>query len=438
MIKTKLRSLAVTLFGKENNVFKRVIKEASFLVVGDIVSAIISFISLAILLNYISPTVYGTLTLIMSYVLLVDSLVNFQTWQALIKFGSEKLHEEDHLGFMSLIKSSFLIDISTAILGGILAFLLVDVCFDLIGIDPYYINYLKVYCFTICFHLIGMPTGVLRLFKRFDLLMMHKITIAIVKFVPILLLTLLEWDPNTVIIIYMISSLIEYTSLFLLALYVLKKNGYSKWLSAKTNLQKPYISFVLYSNLTSSINVPTKRLDVFFISNFLSVEMVSVYKFMQQIITYIDLIAASIYKAIYPHYATLIAKREYKGAFSLFKKIFILFLCVLIPILILFPFILEPIIKLLFGDFYASKWIIIMFFVAAKGVIYSFVGLDPLFMALGYQKQNFYLTLFSNLMYLGILYLLIQTFGIYGVIIAIFVEGLFINVSKLIYVRRKN
>ena len=57
------------------------------------------------------------LVLIDAYVRIVDKLVNFQSWQFMIKYGSDALAAKNHSGFKALVKLGTIVDSVTAVIG---------------------------------------------------------------------------------------------------------------------------------------------------------------------------------------------------------------------------------------------------------------------------------------------------------------------------------
>ncbi len=420
-----------------SSIFNKIIKQSSILIIGDLISTIFSFISLSLLLNYLSPSVYGSVILVNGYVMLIDSIVNFQTWQALIKYGSKELSVSNKLGFMQIIKSSFIVDTLTAILGSFLAILFSEIAVKLIGIESEYLGYIRLYSIVLCFHITGMPTGVLRLLDKFKIITIQKIFSTIIKFFLIVLFVISKMSMENAFLLYMLIDLVNYLSLIICSLVVLKREGYGHWISTRVNFNKEFIKFVIHTNLSSTVNVPVKKLDIFFISSFLSVEMVAFYKFINQMAGYIDIIVQSIYKTIYPQQARLIAEQNYSEAVDITKKVFYIIISMIIPVMVLSPLLLESIINLFFGEFYSSNWFLLMIYFIVNILIHSFIGIHPLFISMGYDRLNLVYTVISNAIYLLVLYILIIRLGIMGVIISILIQSVLLIVPKLFTIKRE-
>ena len=72
-----------------NELLKRLFKNSSILFSGNLWVSILGLASFALTAKALGTEQFGLLVLVTTYVLLIDKLVNFQAWRALIKFGSD-------------------------------------------------------------------------------------------------------------------------------------------------------------------------------------------------------------------------------------------------------------------------------------------------------------------------------------------------------------
>ena len=84
--------------------FKKLFKNTGLLIGGDTVSAVLGVLTFAITARALGAEKLGMLVLIDAYVRIVDKLVNFQSWQFMIKYGSDTLSAKDSSGFKAIVK----------------------------------------------------------------------------------------------------------------------------------------------------------------------------------------------------------------------------------------------------------------------------------------------------------------------------------------------
>ena len=59
--------------------------------IGETTSSVLNLISVILLVKILGNNSYTIFVLAQSYMTIIDSLVNFQSWQAVIKFGRKRL-----------------------------------------------------------------------------------------------------------------------------------------------------------------------------------------------------------------------------------------------------------------------------------------------------------------------------------------------------------
>ncbi|NLK12427.1 MAG: oligosaccharide flippase family protein, partial [Candidatus Phytoplasma sp.] len=390
---------------------------------------------LAIILNMLGTEKYGIIVLIQAYALTIDQLLNFQSWQAFIKFGAEALENKNTQEFKQLLKQGTILDISTAFLGTIVAVLLIDIIGAFLGWNSIVVEYSKIYSFSILFHFSGIPTGVLRLYSRFRLISYQKITVAIIKLISLLVAYFFNVDFIAIIWINLICDIIGHILLVIILNIVLIKNGMKGWWNQKLNINKEFFSFAIWSNLSSTLTLPSKQMDVFITSTVLSLEMVGVYKVFKQISSILSRLINPIYQSVYPELANIVAKKQYKQAVKTSAKISVMISIFIIPMIALGGLTSPIWLKIFFGEGVSNYWVYFVIFFTYVGLDAATAPVHPLFNALGYVKQKFYIMGFGNLVYLILSWYLGKSFGLIGIINAWGCQFALITLLKILYIK---
>ncbi|MBQ9043493.1 MAG: hypothetical protein IJ111_11865, partial [Eggerthellaceae bacterium] len=101
--------------------WKKLLENAATAFVGTTGANIIELLSLALVVRLMGVTGYAFLVLAQQYMTIIDGLINFQSWQAIIKFGADAQVHNDERRLFADIKAGFIIDGVTAAVGMILA-----------------------------------------------------------------------------------------------------------------------------------------------------------------------------------------------------------------------------------------------------------------------------------------------------------------------------
>ncbi len=112
------------------------------------------------------------------YMLVVNGLVNFQSWQGIIKYGSEAIVSQDDKRLAAIFKFGVVIDLISAVAGMVIAIILVPLVGKMLMWSDQLIVLSLVFSIEIIFRIEGTPKGVLRLLNKFHLTAKHSILVS--------------------------------------------------------------------------------------------------------------------------------------------------------------------------------------------------------------------------------------------------------------------
>ncbi|GBF33828.1 hypothetical protein DCCM_2939 [Desulfocucumis palustris] len=385
----------------------------------------INLITLLIMVDMLGNTNYGLFVLAQQYMTIVDSLVNFQSWQGVIKFGSEAVVDKDEGRLASIIKYGFTIDIVGAAAGLTVALVAIPIMGRLMQWDSSLILLAVIFSLEIVFHIGGTPTGVLRLFNKFNLVAIHSIALAIVRLAAVGIYALCgNVTLKSFVILYVCVDITKHIALLAIAVYIVSKRlGLRNVVKSKLGTAGAgFIRYSLWSNIGSTADIPIKYFDVFIISK-ISVELVSIYKVFKQIIQVFSMLTTPISQAIMPQLADQIAQKEDRNAYHVVLKIRNIILEVLLPVTVLCGIVAKPCFRVFLGPEYAQHVILFIVLLLISDYTLSYVAIHPFFAALGKVREDFFIILGSNIVYLIISFLLVNILGIYGIIIGTVIQN---------------
>ena len=133
------------------------------------VSSVISIAYLAVAARALGPAMFGVFALILTYAQLIGNLVQFQSWKGVIRYGA--LHvaagRNDRLG--RLFGFTAMLDVGSALAGAAIAFAAVPLVAPMLHWKPAEETSAAVFGAVLLLTTGATPTGMLRLFDRFDL-----------------------------------------------------------------------------------------------------------------------------------------------------------------------------------------------------------------------------------------------------------------------------
>lgn len=412
--------------------FKKLIKNSITLVTGNVGASIIGSISMIISIKVLGVAGFGIFTVVQTYFNIFDSLLNFQSWEALINFGSKAKSENNTELLKSYIKQGFILDISSAVLGTIVSYVSIGFLGKWFNWDQNVITLTRLFCLIIVFNIAGTPIGILRLFRKFKIFSIQKLVSALIKLVGVIIAFVFNGDLLFFVIASMVTQVVGYILLILMGLKTLKDNSITGVFKAPYLNSKEFTKFLFLSNINSALTIPIREVGKI-IASLISYEAAGVYKLFKQIISIIGKVVTPIYQTLYPELAQFISNGQFKKAVSVSKKIGVImlgvgsiFLVVLAPTSVIWlKWIID--IQSLHYCFVLSLFLII------QVLSNAFIAVNPLFISAGYIKYNFFIILFVNLIYLVVAYILTLNYGLIGLVIATFVE-VFLTYSVKVFI----
>lgn len=422
----------------DNSFWNKLIKNVATVIVGNTGATTINFLITIILIHTIGNFQYGIFVLVQQYMNLLDGLINFQSWTGIIKYGSKAIVDRNSNNLAKILKSGFFIDGITAVLGMVIALLALPFASCLMSWNSQTTFLAAIFSIEIIFHIEGTSVGILRMFNRFELTAIQSISCAIIKLVA-LLVYIYGFNDSLfgIVIVYVVTDIIKHLMVVVMALKVLQEQfGIKRVLSASIkDVDRAFIKFTLWSNLSSTADLPVKYFDIFIIST-VSVEAVAVYKVFKQIMQVLSMLTQPISLSIMPQFSELVAKKKLKQAYEYTKKIRKILLIPGMFGVVASALIGKPILNLVLGKVYGDYILlfVLLFFITLLCI--SNIAVTPLFSSIGLAKEGFIYAFITNITYLIVAYLLIPYIDVYAVVIAYGVQGLSYIRIKILYIRK--
>ncbi|MFN3607587.1 MAG: lipopolysaccharide biosynthesis protein [Hyphomonas sp.] len=154
---------------KPEGPIKRAIRNAGWLLAGKGTGGVFSLFYLALTARSLGAEEFGIFALILSYGQAVTNLAQFQSWQTVVRYGAQHEAAQSPDKMMRIIVFATLLDFGAAAAGTLLAIGGVYLIGGEFGWAESDKNLAALFCLSLLIGVRGAPTGVLRLFDRFDI-----------------------------------------------------------------------------------------------------------------------------------------------------------------------------------------------------------------------------------------------------------------------------
>ncbi len=179
---------------------KRVLRNFGVVIRGRGIAGVLSVLATGLMANALSPTEFGLVILLHTYVMVVRGAVNFRTFEAVVRFGIPLNDSGNETGYRALLRSTMLIDIVSAVLATLVGIAAAPLAGHFLHWDPEMVAWASLYSLVILSTANGTPNGILRVYDRFDALSVQFTVSPALRFVMVAVAWALD-APMTVFMI---------------------------------------------------------------------------------------------------------------------------------------------------------------------------------------------------------------------------------------------
>ncbi len=161
---------------------RRVLKNFGMVLRGRGIAAVFSVGATGLMANALSPTDFGLVILLHTYIMVIRGAFDFRTFEAIVRFGIPLNDSGDQAGLCSLLRSTLFIDLTSTLLATILAIAAVPLAGHFLHWDGEMMAWASVYSLVILSTANGTPNGILRIYDRFDALSLQFAVAPVLRF----------------------------------------------------------------------------------------------------------------------------------------------------------------------------------------------------------------------------------------------------------------
>lgn len=395
---------------------------AGWLVSGNFLAALIGLVNMALTARVLGVGVFGIFVLITSYVAIVNRLLNFQTWQALIKYGAHAIAENKTSRFKQLIKFCTMLDLGSALGGAALGVMAAPFIAGLLHFSPDQKSLLVLYPLVIVSALTGVPTGVLRLFNRYHTLAFQGTFSACLALFGLLAVWFFKGGLEAVLLTYAAAQISGNMFLLINGWRALGREGFHHIPACPLKDLRLHnsgiLEFIFFTNIESSVKI-LRDLDVFIIKFMLSTEAVGIYRVARRLGDTMAIAIDPFFQAIYPELARFVAEKNMEGFKTLMLRSSALVGGFSFVVFLGFLVMGQWFINIVFGPAFSQAYPVAAICILAMVIWALAQPLSPALYTLGHLRHVYYVHLVTAISYLVLLYTMIVQWDILGAALAL-------------------
>lgn len=214
----------MSLASPSSGALRRIFGGLGMVVGGKAGAGLISLAYLVIATRALGPHDYGVLVLIHTYITTVCGIVEFPSWQAVVRYGAEAQRAGDQHRLSRLLRFGARVEL----LGGLAAILVAAACAPLLGPHLGWSETAIILALPYSLAVLGSvrstPAGYLQLLNRFDLLGLHNLVAPCVRLAGAGIAALAGWGLEGFLVAWLLAALCEFATLWALGLWQARRH----------------------------------------------------------------------------------------------------------------------------------------------------------------------------------------------------------------------
>jgi len=397
---------------------RRLLGNASLLVGGRSLNAVFNVVAMTLIVRSVGLETFGSLVLVHAVMSTISDLAKFQSWQAVLRYGTPALEQQRTTDFRRLIKLTVLLDLGSALFGMAVALVAVPLLAPHLDWSPEWVPAIQAYAFSILFMVTATPTGLLRLFDRFDLLSVSNAIGSSLRVVGAIWVFVHGGGLEILLGIWFASTLTSglwlighaYRTLSTRGLLQGPRLGYRDLTSGHPGIA----AFVWTTQANTTLASAMRHLTTVVVGFLLTPVAAGLYDISRQVTTLLSRFAKLMQPAIYPEFARLSVQNDMHAIRQLILRSMVLMTGA--GILLLIPLVAfgKPLLGFIFGqELEAAYGLMILMAVAALIRLLSF-PLEPALISTGRAGMALLIRAATVVVFLLGLFVLIPRVGLIG------------------------
>ncbi|WP_076072159.1 lipopolysaccharide biosynthesis protein [Sphingomonas montana] len=286
---------------------RRALRNAAWLLGGKGVGGLFSLVYLALAARTLGVAGFGLFAMILAYGQALANVVGFQSWQTVIRYGARHRADARPDLFAQVLLFATLLDLGAAVAGGAIAVAGALTIGPAIGWSRETQVLAAWFGLSLIFAQRGAPTGVLRLFDRFDLAAYAELTLPTIRLVGTLVAWGLGGGLAGYLIAWALADLITTASMWWQAWRELARQDMARGarLRGLTTGNPGIWRFSITTNLTASIGLVWQQVPVLAVGWIAGPAGAGGYRMATQLGTALTKPVTSLARSIYPEFARM-------------------------------------------------------------------------------------------------------------------------------------
>jgi O-antigen/teichoic acid export membrane protein len=410
--------VAKVLNWRRNELLRSMSRNMFKLLLGEGAAAPFALLVVVLTARGLGPAEFGLLVLGQNYCKIIEIFTRFQSWQIMVRYGAEALARNNLKAFQQTLLAVTFLDAITAVAAAAIAYGAAGYYAQLQGLGSQATAFLQFQALALLTTVSSTPTGLLRMFDRYDLLAKLQPINPAVRLVGTAIVFFLHGDLWAYTAAWLAGSIAERLSL----VYVSWRQAAQRdllvgmrWSIAGLSKEFPdFWKFAWSTNFISSFMTIGQQLDRQIIALLLDVNAVGLYEIAARFSNVVWAPYRYLRATLYPELAQLWANYKTRTFWKLVGRVTVITFAVSGVVCVVYLLAGELLIRLLFGPQYLGAYMLLMVLAVARTMR---LGSMPFVQALSASGRTRPVVRISGAMTfiaIGALWGAIEVFGLLG------------------------
>jgi O-antigen/teichoic acid export membrane protein len=307
---------------KQPTVLPRLARNIGWLLGGRGFAAVVSLVYLGVAARALGPDRFGVFTLALTYGQLITNVIQFQSWKGVIRFGAIHVAERRPDRLARLLGFTAMLDWSSAIAGAGIAVAGAYLIAPLFHWSPEEQRQAAAFGAALVLTAGATPTGMLRLFDRFDLLTFAEAVAPTVRLFGALAAWIVGGGVFAFLVVWALASLAQILATWAAVILIHGSRlslGRSAWRGAVAENRHLW-KFMLQTNLSSSLGFVWLQAGTLAVGAVAGPATAGGFRIADRLTTGISKPIETVTRALYPELARLVASNDRVTLRKLFMR----------------------------------------------------------------------------------------------------------------------
>ncbi|MBB3585364.1 lipopolysaccharide biosynthesis protein [Sphingomonas sp. BK481] len=348
------------------------------------VLAILSLFYLGFATRTLGVVDFGRFALITGAVQALTTFVGFQTWQIIVQYGVQPLHDGDSPRLARLFRLAARLDLSSAILGALLTIGILQVWANAFGIPRDLMHYTLVFAVIQLLTIRSTPLGILRLRDKFSLSALADSMTPVIRFVGAGAAMLFDPTIRGFMIAWAAAELVTAATYWIMVWrsgdFALMLGGRSGW-RALVAENPGVVKFALSTNASATLGLSSKQIPLLLVGASIGPAAAGAFRLAAQVAQALAKLSQLLSRAAFPEIVRAVRTAAPERLRYILVRTMLASSAAALAILAVVALIGEPMLKLVGGKSFGSAYPVLLWLAAAGCFDLATVSLDTVLTA---------------------------------------------------------